>query len=110
MTVNEKLQELMDWKGISQQRLSDLSGIARGTIGGYVSGRRNVSVEVAHQLAPVLGVTPWTLLNGEPLPATELDLSREEAQWVTDLRGLTLEQRALVKIMTDAMKDQNEHT
>ena len=108
MTVNEKLQEVMDWRGIKQEQLHDLTGIARSTIGGYTSGRRAISVEVAHQLAAALGVTPWTLLNGEPLLATHDDLTGEEARVITDLRGLTLDQREIVFKTMETMKKQNQ--
>lgn len=107
MTVNEKLQEVMDWRGIKQERLHELTGIARSTIGGYTSGRRAISVEVAYQLAAALGVTPWTLLNGEPLLATQDDLTAEEAHIITDLRGLTLDQREVVLKTVETMKKQN---
>lgn len=108
MTVNEKLQEVMDWKGVKQEQLHELTGIARSTIGGYTSGRRAISVEVAYQLAAALGVSSWTLLNGEPLPATPDDLTGEETALVTDLRGLTLEQKEVVLNVVATMKKQNK--
>lgn len=107
MTVNEKLQEIMDWRGINQQDLSKKTAIPTSTVSSYVTGRAAISVEVAHQLAAALGVTPWTLLNGEPLLATHDDLTSEEARIITDLRGLTLDQRELVLKTMETMKKQN---
>lgn len=108
MTVNEKLQEVMDWKGLNQQELAKRTGINASTISSYVTNRAAVSVEVACQLAAALGVSSWTLLNGEPLPATHDDLTGEETALVTDLRGLTLEQKEVVLNVVATMKKQNK--
>lgn len=107
--VHEKLQELLTWSGMTQFELADKVGIPRGSINSYVSGRTPISVELAYQMAPALKVSPWTLLNGEPLLATAMDLSAEEAKLVTDLRGLTTQQRELIDALIETMKNQNKY-
>lgn len=107
MTVNEKLAELLDWQDMTQQELADRTGIPRTNISTYIIGRNAVSVEVAYKLAAGLGVTPWTLLNGEPLPVSPLDLSKHEETMVADLRGLKVEQAEAVQVLVDTFKKQN---
>lgn len=107
ITIKEKLQEVLDWRGKSQYDLADAVGIPRGSISSYVTGPTTISIEQAYKFAAALGVTPWTLLNGEPLLATHDDLTAEEAHTITDLRGLTLDQREVVLKTVETMKKQN---
>lgn len=96
MTTNEKIAELLDWFGLSQQELADRTGIPRGSISSYVTGRAAVSIEMAYKIAEGLGVSPWTVLNSEPLPADPLDLSQAEKELVTNIRSLTKHQREII--------------
>lgn len=108
MTVNEKLAELLDWLGISQTQLADAIGVSKATVNSYVTERNNISVDMAEKIAAALGVTPWTLLNGAPLPATSLDLTPVEVERITDMRGLSLDQLELLDQCIQTMKRQNE--
>lgn len=108
MTVNEKIAELMDWRGISQGELAKRVGTAPSTISAYINERAGVSVEMACKIAAALNVTPWTVLNCEPLPADPLDLSGEEAELVTRYRALTRHQRELISKGMDLMMRQNQ--
>lgn len=108
VTVNEKLQELLDWRGKSQYDLAVATGVPKGSISSYVTGRTVITVELAYKFAAALGVSPWTLLNGEPLLATPMDITAEEARLVTDVRSLDLKQKALVQKLIEGMKEQNK--
>lgn len=88
MTVNEKIAELLDWSGMTQQELADKIGVTRANVSAYVTGRASVSLEQAYKIAAALEVTPWTLLNGEPLPVSPQELSEAEQRMIADLRGL----------------------
>ena len=107
MTVGEKMAEMFSWTGKTHQQVSAATGITRSTISSYTSGQSKVPLDAAYQIAEALGVTPWTLLNGEPLQATVLDLTQDEAALITDMRGLTLNQREVVCQIIRTMKEQN---
>lgn len=51
-----RLKELMDELGISQTRLSDLTGIGKSSISQYLSGKNEPAEERKKQIALVLGV------------------------------------------------------
>lgn len=107
MTVGEKIGELLDWSGMSQGELSKRSGIPQTTISSYVTGKATVPVDAAYKIASGLGVSAWTVLNCEPLPATMLDMSEEEVELVTDVRQLTRHQREIVLQVIKLMRRQN---
>jgi transcriptional regulator with XRE-family HTH domain len=56
MTFAEKLRELRDGKGLSEARLSELSGLPFGTVHNYSLGLRKPSLAAAVKLAKALGV------------------------------------------------------
>lgn len=107
MTVNEKIAELLDWRGVSQLELSNRTGIPHSTINAYITGRTPISLDVANKIATALGVTRWAVLNCEPLLADTLDMTSEEAELVITLRGLTCHQRELIFKGVELMKKQN---
>lgn len=96
MTVPEKLQEVLDWSGIKQQKLSQLSGISKSTISGYICGKRKLTVDALERIASALDMSTWVFLNGEPLPVTEMDLTEEERQHVREYRRLTYSERQAI--------------
>lgn len=53
--------------GLSQNELSQKSGVARVSIARYESGTRRPTPETAKKLAAVLGV-PWTKFFDDPAP------------------------------------------
>ena len=108
MTPGEKLIELMDWLGVNQADLARATGIGASTISSYTTGRVSMPFEAAVQLAQGLGVSPWALLNGSPLPANTMDLTQAELDHLSDLRTLTEQQRELLDDVVRRMKQQNE--
>lgn len=58
----QKVRDLRTKKGISQERLAELSGLHRTYISSLELGKRNVSLINIHALAKALGVTPDKLL------------------------------------------------
>lgn len=107
MTINEKLAELLDWSGISQGELSERTKIPPSTISSYVTGRASVSVDQAYKIAEALGVTPWTLLNMEPLPVSHMELSQAEQEFMANIRSLTNHQREIIEQSVLLMMKQN---
>lgn len=107
MKMNEKLEELLDWSGMNQNTLAEKLGVSKGTVNAYITGRNSISFEMATKIAEVLGVSTWTMCNGEPLPATDLDITREEAALIANIRSLTIKQKELVVGIVSMIVKQN---
>jgi transcriptional regulator with XRE-family HTH domain len=63
MTWQEKVKQLMESNGITQKRLSQLSGITEASISRYLNGNRKVRIDIIVNIAKALGVTTGYLLN-----------------------------------------------
>lgn len=96
MTVEEKLQEVMDWSGTQQKEVARLTGISTSTLSGYIRGKRKMTVEAAQKIASALNLSVWVLLNGNPLPVTPLDITEAEGQILAQYRTLTDSERDAV--------------
>ena len=106
MTVPEKIQEIMEWsnrKKLTQLELARLSGISKSSLHGYIHGDRKITVDAAQKIADALNVSLWTLLNGEALAVTSMDLTERERRLVSGYRRLNDEQRAAVDQLLQAM-------
>ena len=106
MTVPEKIQEIMEWsnrKKLTQLELARLSGISKSSLNGYIHGDRKITVDAAQKIADALNVSLWTLLNGEVLAVTSMDLTERERRLVSGYRRLNDEQRAAVDQLLQAM-------
>ena len=57
MSLNEKLIELREDMGLTQEELGDKINVARSTISGYENGTSQPSYSVLLQLADVFGVS-----------------------------------------------------
>ena len=106
MTVPEKIQEIMEWSNrnkLTPLELARLSGIAKSSLNGYIHGDRKITVDAAQKIADALNVSLWTLLNGEALAVTSMDLTERERRLVSGYRRLNDEQRAAVDQLLQAM-------
>lgn len=61
----QKVRELRTKKGLSQEKLAELSGLHRTYISSLELGKRNVSLNNIYALAKALDVTPDKLLKPE---------------------------------------------
>lgn len=61
----QKVRELRIKKGLSQEKLAELSGLHRTYISSLELGKRNVSLNNIYALAKALDVTPDKLLKPE---------------------------------------------
>ncbi len=96
----------MEWsnrKKLTQLELARLSGISKSSLNGYIHGDRKITVDAAQKIADALNVSLWTLLNGEALAVTSMDLTERERRLVSGYRRLNDEQRAAVDQLLQAM-------
>ena len=56
------LTKVMKEKGVTTQRLSELTGINQRTLENYRTGRRKLSLETGLMIAKILEVDPYDLL------------------------------------------------
>jgi transcriptional regulator with XRE-family HTH domain len=86
MTFAEKLRELRDAKGLSEEKLAELSGLRFGTVHGYGLGRRKPSFAAVVKLAKALSVdcTAFAecddIQDGEAEPATPKKPTRKKGK------------------------------
>lgn len=105
MTVGDKLQELMDWQGHSQQDIAALSGISRTMVSQYIRGVSEPTLEALRKLAEALNVTPWMLINGDPLAVKDFDLIDSERQLIGMYRTLSVKAQAYIDSSVRALVD-----
>lgn len=97
MTVGEKLQEIMDWRGLRQSKVASLSGVSATMISEYIRGDSEPTVSTLLKLADGLDITAWALINGEPLAVKDLELNESERRMIAQYRTLTSRGRKLIE-------------
>lgn len=65
MSWREKVKELMNKKGYTQKKLSELSGINETSVSRYIKGEREPRIDVIINFAKALNVTPEYILDEE---------------------------------------------
>lgn len=96
MTIGEKIGEVLDWSGVTQKELSERTGISPSMVSSYISGTHAVSFESASKIADALDVSLWVLLNGEPLPANENEITKDESRVIGEYRLLTGDEKEMI--------------
>ena len=86
MTWQEKVKMLMEQQGLTQKKLSQLSGITEPSVSRYLKGEREARLDVILNFSKVLGVTPEYLLNEDE--QTELEPYTEIATAIARNGGL----------------------
>lgn len=65
MTWQTKVKQLMEAKGITQKKLSQLSGITEASVSRYLKGCRTARLDIIVNFARALDVTAEYLLNDD---------------------------------------------
>jgi len=76
--IGNRIKELREHLGISQQRLADLMGVLRVTISQIEKGGRKICAEELIKLSEIFGVSVDSLLNLEKFPEVILKESKKK--------------------------------
>lgn len=87
----------MDWRGLRQSDVARLTGVSSTMISEYIRGVSEPTVSALRKLADGLNVSPWALLNNEPLAVNAIDLTKVERQLIGEYRLLSNASRRLVE-------------
>ena len=105
MTVGDKLQEIMDWKGLSQHDIAVMSGISRTMVSQYIRGVSEPTLEALRKLATALDISVWMLINNEPMAVKDIDLTDSERQLIGQYRMLSGKARGCIDITLKAFSE-----
>lgn len=94
--IGNKIKELREYLGISQQRLADLMGVLRPTISQIENGIRKICAEELIKLSEIFGVSVDSLLNLEKSPEVILKESDKKEETKPMLR-INIPQKNLEK-------------
>lgn len=108
ITVGEKIQELLDWSGLSQKNLAKLVGMSPSAINGFIKGKK-ISLEAVDKIAQALHVNRWLLLNNEALPPSPLELTERETRLIIKYRSLPEEEEKMVDFAVDSIGRMYRH-
>jgi len=78
MNLNKRLKEERSKKGLSQQKLAELTETHYSNIGRYERGDAKPSAEVLNRIAQVLEVSPDFLINGTLQDKADNSISDQE--------------------------------
>ena len=83
----EKLEEILDDRGISQRALAKSLEIPASTLNGYINGYREPNLQTIRRIATVLSISTDELLD------TEFKLKKKEKKLIRAFRLLNKKQR-----------------
>ena len=104
-STSERLQEAMKSARMKQADLARATGLSKGGISNYVTGRYEPKSDIISKLAKALGVSemwlwgydvPKDRTEGKKSPPTETDLSEGEKMWLELYHKLSSETRDLL--------------
>lgn len=102
-----RLREALAITNMSQQELSDRSGVPKASISQYVNGTHIPGNKKAGQLAEVLGVNPLWLM-GFDVPRIDSDqniLEAYQAELIREFDGLSEDNKQLVRDLIKQLKN-----
>lgn len=103
--VAERINRILELRNMSQQDLSDLSGVGKSSISHYANGTHSTGNVTSAKLAKIFRVNPMWLM-GYPV-SMELESSKEKAkeyiEIIDKLARLSDRDRTIVMNMIDSM-------
>lgn len=76
MNFSDRVRELREQAGLTQQELADRLGLTNRAIGAWEAGRAKPRLDKLEQLASILGTSAYYLLNGEEPPSPDFTYPR----------------------------------
>ncbi|WP_084410850.1 helix-turn-helix domain-containing protein [Paenibacillus glacialis] len=73
MKIGDRIAELREQKGLTQEELSNLVGISRGALSHYEKSRRNPDFDTLTHIADILQVSLDYLIGRKPLSQNTVD-------------------------------------
>lgn len=108
--VAERMNHILQLRNMSQQDLSDLSGVGKSSISHYANGTHSPGNVTSAKLAKILRVNPMWLM-GYPV-SMEIESPEEKAKEYTEiidrLSRLSDRDRTIVMNMIDSMLSGND--
>ena len=99
LTFAQLLQQHIDTAGLSLYELAKRSGVGRGTLHNFLSGRRsNPGIEIVGKVAAGLGVHPATLIPPGLTPLQERALRK-----LAGVSGQMAQGQALAALLADVL-------
>lgn len=103
MSLSKRLKEQRTKKGLSQQKLAELSNSHYSNIGRYERGDAKPSAEVINRIAQVLEVSPDYLINGTLEDKATNGISDQELlTQFKKIEKFPQDKKAIVKELIDA--------
>lgn len=103
MSLNKRLKDERAKKGLSQQKLAELSNTHYSNIGRYERGDAKPSADVINRIAQVLEVSPDYLINGTLEDRAANGISDQELlSQFKKVEKFPQEKKAIVKELIDA--------
>lgn len=96
MDVGQKIQEILDWHGMAQKELAQRTDINESTMSRYINGSNDIPSKALVKIASALKVSVYTLINGEPLNAQSIELTKYESSLIGMLRTLSPDQQKFI--------------
>jgi transcriptional regulator with XRE-family HTH domain len=109
-TFQQRLARLRKSKGMTQQELSDKTGLSRRAIGHYETKGWDIPPKSAVHLAKALDVSIDDLFGYKPSPKEEFIKSRKIFRKMRDLETLPRQNQKTVLDLIDALKRRTGNT
>ena len=100
---SERLASTLSEKGMTQKKLSDLSGVSEGTISRYMNGKRDLeSIAILYDICRIINVSSDYLL-GLSTPKGVVLSGAEKAILQSFTRASVRDRELVLQILADSM-------